>query len=131
MSEKENKITAITEEKTDALKDAYKNTLDILDAYDHQTLTRPEGTYYDGDETIEEVAVNMLYDMIKNPVWYDCNKQMAAIKFLLFLEWNNALFINGEKRISDALLVALILMIEKSRDEDKEMIIRTVLNCIC
>ena len=38
---------------------------------------------------------------------------------------------NGEKRISDAVLVALILMIEKSRDEDKEMIIRTALHCIC
>ena len=126
-----NKITAITREKTDVLKDVYKGTLEILDAYDHQTLTRPEGTYYDGNETIEEVAVNTLYDMIKNPVWYDCNKQTAAIKFLLFLEWNNALFVNGEKRISDKLLVALILMIEKSRDEDKEMIIRTALNCIC
>ena len=127
----ENKITAITKEKTEVLKDTYKHTLDILDAYDHQTLPCPEGTYYDGNETIEEVAVNMLYDMIKNPVWYDCNKQMAAIKFLLFLEWNNALFVDGEKRISDTLLVALILMIEKSGDEDKEMIIRTVLNCIC
>lgn len=127
----ENKITAITKEKTAMLKGAYKDALEILDAYDHQTLTRPEGTYYDGNETIEEVAVNMLYDMIKNPVWYDCNKQMAAIKFLLFLEWNNALFVNGQKRISDALLVTLILMIEKSRDEDKEMIIRTALNCMC
>ena len=126
----ENKITSITQEKTDLIKDTYKNTLEILDAYDHQTLTRLEGTYYDGNETIEEVAVNMLYDMIKNPVWYDCNKQMAAIKFLLFLDWNNALFVDGEKRISDTLLVALILMIEKSRDEDKEMIIRTALNCI-
>lgn len=126
-----NKITAITREKTDVLKDVYRDTLEILDAYDHQTLTRPEGTYYDGNETIEEVAVNTLYDMIKNPVWYDCNKQTAAIKFLLFLEWNNALFVNGEKRISDKLLVALILMIEKSGDEDKEMIIRTALNCIC
>ena len=66
--------------------------------------------------------VNMLYDMIKNPVWYDCNKQMAAIKFLLFLEWNNALFVDGEKRISDALLVALILVIEKSRDEARQKI---------
>lgn len=73
----------------------------------------------------------MLYDMIKNSVWYDCNKQMAAIKFLLFLDWNNALFVDGEKRISDTLLVALIIMIEKSRDEDKEMIIMTALNCIC
>ena len=128
---KENKIAAITKEKEEVLKDVYKDTLEILDAYDHQTLTRPEGTYYDGNETIEEVAVSMLYDMIKNPVWYDCNKKMAAIKFLLFLEWNNALYVGGEKRISDTLLVALILMIEKSGDEDKEMIIRTVLNCIC
>ena len=126
-----NKITAITKEKTDVLKEAYKDTLELLDAYDHRTLTHPEGTYYDGNETVEEVAVNMLYDMIKNPIWYDCNKQMAAIKFLLFLEWNNALFVDGEKRISDTLLVVLILMIEQSRDEDKEMIIRAVLNCIC
>ena len=127
----ENEITTIIKEKTDAIKNAYKDALNILDAYDHQTLTRPGGTYYDGDETIEEVAVNMLYDMIKNPVWFDFDKQMAAIKFLLFLDWNDALFVNGEKRISDVVLVAIILMIEKSRDEDREMIIRTALHCIC
>ena len=127
---KENEVTAIVKEKTDAIKYAYKDALNILDAYDHQTLTRPEGTYYDGYETIEEVAVDMLYDMIKNPVWYDCDKQMAAIKFLLLLDWNDALFIDGEKRISDTLLVALILVIEKSIDEEREMIIRTVLHCI-
>ena len=45
----ENKITAITKERTDMLRKAYKDTLEILDAYDHQTLTRPEGTYYDGN----------------------------------------------------------------------------------
>lgn len=127
----ENRVAEINKEKTEAIKEAYKDTLDILDAYDHQTLTCPEGTYYDGNESIEEVAVGMLYDMIKNPVWCDCNKQIAAIKFLLFLEWNNALFVDGEQRISDTLLVTIILMIEKSRDEDKEMIIRTVLHCIC
>ena len=127
----ENKITAITKERTDMLREAYKDTLEILDAYDHQTLTRPEGTYYDGNESIEEVAVNMLYDMIKNPVWYDCDKQKAVVKLLLFLDWNDALLIDGDKRISDALVATLILMIDKSRDEDKEMIIRTVLNCIC
>ena len=126
----ENRVVEINKEKTEMIQEAYKCTLELLDAYVHQTLIRPEGTYYDGNETIEEVAVNMLYDMIKNPVWYDCDKQMAAIKFLLFLEWNNALFINGEKRISDTLLAALILMIEKSRDEDKEMIIRMALNLV-
>ena len=128
---KENEVTAIIKEKTDAIKYAYKDTLDILDAYDHQTLTRPEGTYYDGDETIEEVAVDILYDMIKNPVWYDCDKQMVAIRFLLFLDWNDALFTDGEKRIGDVLLAALILVIEKSIDEERERIIRMVLNCIC
>lgn len=126
----ENRVVEINKEKTEMIQEAYKCTLELLDAYDHQTLMRPEGTYYDGNESIEEVAVNMLYDMIKNPVWYDCDKQMAAIKFLLFLEWNNALFVNGEKRISDTLLAALILMIEKSRDEDKEMIIRMALNLV-
>ena len=127
---KENEATAIVKEKTDTIKNAYKDALNILDAYDHQTLIRPEGTYYDGDETIEEVAVDMLYDMIKNPIWYECDKLMAAIKFLLFLDWNDALFVGGGKRISDALLVALILVIEKSRDEERERIIRTVLHCI-
>ena len=41
----ENKITAITKEKADVLKGSYKDALEILDAYDHQTLTRLEGTY--------------------------------------------------------------------------------------
>ena len=64
-------------------------------------------------------------------------KKIVVIHDIIFkgkrtMEWtDDALFIDGEKRISDALLAALILMIEKSRDEDKEMIIRTALNCIC
>ena len=77
------------------------------------------------------MAVDILYDMIKNPVWYDCDKQMVAIRFLLFLDWNDALFTDGEKRIGDVLLAALILVIEKSIDEERERIIRMVLNCIC
>ena len=48
----ENKITTITQEKTELLKDTYRDTLEILDAYDRQTLTRPKGTYYDGNETM-------------------------------------------------------------------------------
>ena len=39
----ENKIPAITKEKTDVLREVYKDTLELLDAYDHQTLTCPEG----------------------------------------------------------------------------------------
>ena len=65
----ENKITAITKERTDVLREAYKDTLEILDAYDHQALTRPEGTYYDGNESIEEVAVGISVEddwLVKN-----------------------------------------------------------------
>ena len=76
---KGNEITTIIKEKTDTIKYAYKNALNILDAYDHQTLTRPEGTYYDGDEISEEVAVDMLYDMIKNPIWYEFAKLQFTV----------------------------------------------------
>ncbi|MDD7147466.1 MAG: hypothetical protein PUH86_03935 [Lachnospiraceae bacterium] len=38
----ENRVAEINKEKTEALKEAYRDTLDILDAYDHRTLTRPE-----------------------------------------------------------------------------------------
>ena len=65
----ENKIPAIIKVKTDVLKESYKHTLELLDSYDHQTLMCPMGMYYDGNETIEEEVVNMLYDMIKNLVW--------------------------------------------------------------
>ena len=64
-------------------------------------------------------------------------KKIVVIHDIIFkgkrtMEWtDDALFIDGETRISDALLAALILMIEKSRGEDEEMIIRTALNCIC
>ena len=62
---KENRAAEINKEKTEALQEVYKNTLNILDAYDHQTLVCPKGTYYDGYETVEEAAVNMLYDMVR------------------------------------------------------------------
>ena len=55
---------------------------------------------------------------------------MHSMGFLLFLNLNNALFINGQKRISDALLIALIMMIHRSREEEKEMIISLVMTCI-
>ena len=108
----------------------YKKALDLLDGYDYQTLISPEGTYYDGCETVEEVAVSMLYDMVKSSASFDCDKSMAAIKFLQFLEWNNALYVDNKERISSTTLAAIILMIEKSREDDKEMIIRLVLNCL-
>ena len=155
----------------------YSSALDLLDVYDHQNMTRPEGnraTYvlsYEecmdviqsmrfGDESdlfgkekddsfkgsigniyqsfgereiyesLEEKAANLLYFVTKNHSFFDGNKRIAATMFLYFLDKNKALFIDGQKKIEDAALVALTIMIAESRPEEKEMMISVVMNCM-
>ena len=155
----------------------YSSALDLLDAYDHQNMTRPEGnraTYvlsYEecmdviqsmrfGDESdlfgkekddsfkgsigniyqsfgereiyesLEEKAAILLYFITKNHSFFDGNKRIAATMFLYFLDKNKALFIDGQKKIEDAALVALTIMIAESRPEEKEMMISVVMNCM-
>ena len=155
----------------------YNNALDLLDAYDHQTMKRPKGneatyvlTYEEcieviqsmrfGDESdlfgkekddsfkgsigniyqsfggsdvyksLEEKAANLLYFVTKNHSFYDGNKRIAATMFLYFLNKNDALFYEGKKRIEDATLVALTIMIAESRAEEKEMMVSVVMNCM-
>ena len=155
----------------------YSSALDLLDAYDHQNMTRPEGnraTYVlsyeecmdviqsmrfgdesdlfgkekDGSfkgsigniyqsfggtdiyESLEEKAANLLYFITKNHSFFDGNKRIAATMFLYFLDKNKALFIDGQKKIEDAALVALTIMIAESRPEEKEMMISVVMNCM-
>ena len=155
----------------------YSSALDLLGAYDHQNMTRPEGnraTYvlsYEecmdviqsmrfGDESdlfgkekddsfkgsigniyqsfgeieiyesLEEKAANLLYFITKNHSFFDGNKRIAATMFLYFLDKNKALFIDGQKKIEDAALVALTIMIAESRPEEKEMMISVVMNCM-
>ena len=155
----------------------YSRALDLLDEYDHQNMSRPEGnmaiyvlTYdeckkvinsmrfgaesdlfgrekddsfkgsigniyqsYAGQEiyeSLEEKAANLLYFVTKNHSFFDGNKRIAAMMFLYFLDKNNALFIDGRKRIEDSALVALTIMIAESRPEEKEMMISVVMNCM-
>ena len=155
----------------------YNNALDLLDAYDHQTMKRPKGneatyvlTYEEcveviqsmrfGDESdlfgkekddsfkgsigniyqsfggndvyksLEEKAANLLYFVTKNHSFFDGNKRIAATMFLYFLDKNDALFYEGQKRIEDATLVALTIMIAESRPEEKEMMVSVVMNCM-
>lgn len=155
----------------------YSSALDLLDAYDHQNMTRPEGnraTYvlsyeecmdviqsmrfrdesdlfgkekddsFKGSigniyqsfgereiyESLEEKAANLLYFVTKNHSFFDGNKRIAATMFLYFLDKNKALFIDGQKKIEDAALVALTIMIAESRPEEKEMMISVVMNCM-
>lgn len=130
MAKKEKMKIVVGQEPSTTVLEEYKKTLDLLDAYDHNTLIRPEGTYYDGYESLEEAAAEILYMLVKESSKDKFHMQDAAIGFLKFLDLNNALFINEEKRISDTLLIALIMMIDKSREEEKETIINLVINCL-
>ena len=81
-------------------------------------------------ESLEEKAANLLYFVTKNHSFFDGNKRIAATMFLYFLDKNEALFYEGKKRIEDAALVALTIMIAESRPEEKEMMISVVMNCM-
>ena len=81
--------------------------------------------------SIEEKAANLLYLITKNHSFTDGNKRIAAFLFLYFLEKNGILFDeNGNKRIKDSSLVALTLMIAVSKTEEKETLIKVVVNLI-
>ena len=55
---------------------------------------------------------------------------IAAAVFLYFHDRNNALFFNGTKRLVDATLVALVILIAESRPDEMETIISVILNCM-
>ncbi len=81
--------------------------------------------------SIEEKAANLLYFIVKNHSFSDGNKRIAAFLFLYFLEKNGLLFTEtGAKRIADNALVALTLMIAVSKPEEKETMIKVIVNLI-
>ncbi len=81
--------------------------------------------------SIEEKAANLLYFIIKNHSFSDGNKRIAAFLFLYFLEKNKLLFTQtGQKRIADNALVALTLMIAISKPEEKDTMIKVIVNLI-
>ena len=158
---------------------SYARALDLLDDYDHKSISRPEGRReayvlsYDecrdviahmrfGNEsslfgvekddsfkasigdiyagfggqdaypTVEEKAANLLYFVVKNHSFLDGNKRIAAALFLYFLDRNELLFDGaGAKRLADAVLVAITIMIAESRPQEKEAMVSLVMNFLC
>lgn len=78
--------------------------------------------------TIEEKACNFLYLIIKNHVFIDGNKRIAATLFIYFLEYYNILFKNGKRVIDNNTLVSLTLLIAQSNPKEKEILISLVMN---
>ena len=84
----------------------------------------------DAYPSIEEKAANLLYFMIKDHPYADGCKRIAASLFLEFLDRNNALFIDGAKRLSDGTLVAITLMIAESKPDEKDVMVKMVMNLL-
>ena len=81
--------------------------------------------------SVEEKAAMLLYLVTKNHSFSDGNKRIAATLFLWFLNNNGILYHeDGTKRIADNTLVALTLMIAESRTEEKDTMVKVVVNLI-
>ena len=89
---------------------------------------------FDGIElypSVEEKAAMLLYLVTKNHSFSDGNKRIAATLFLWFMQNNGILYnSDGSKRISNGTLVAITLMIAESRPEEKDVMVKVVVNLI-
>lgn len=85
---------------------------------------------YDGADvypTIAEKAANLLYLIIKDHPFYDGNKRIGALLFVVFLTVNDYhLTKNGETKISDRALTALALLIAESNPSEKGLLVALI-----
>ena len=81
--------------------------------------------------SVEEKAAMLLYLVTKNHSFSDGNKRIAATLFLWFLNNNGILYReDGSKRLTDSTLVALTLMIAESKTEEKDVMVKVIVNLI-
>ena len=130
----------LKKEKDFSIIQKYSKALELLDNYDHQIVKKPEGlkkdTYQltyeecreDAYPSVEEKAANLLYFIVKDHPFIDGCKRIAASIFIYFLNQNELLFRDGEKIISDSSLVAITLLLAESKPEEKEMMVKVVMN---
>ena len=79
-------------------------------------------------KSIEEKGANFLYLIVKNHVFADGNKRIAATLFIYFLNFYGILYKNGQQTIDNNTLAALTLLIAESNPKEKEVIIDLVMN---
>lgn len=121
----------------------YTYALDTLDNYDYERLTIDKttkqehfhATYENAMEAIDglrkKFGGSSLFGNEKDDSFSDGNKRIAATLFLWFLNNNGILYReDGTKRLADNTLVALTLMIAESRTEEKDVMVKVVVNLI-
>lgn len=79
-------------------------------------------------KSIEEKASNFLYMIVKNHVFIDGNKRIAATLFIYFLNYYDILYKDNKQVIDNNTLTALTLLIAESNPKEKEVIIDLVMN---
>ena len=79
-------------------------------------------------KSVEEKAANFLYLIVKNHVFTDGNKRIAATLFIYFLNYYNILYKDDKKVIDNNTLAALTLLIAQSNPKEKSIIIDLVIN---
>ena len=79
-------------------------------------------------KSIEEKASNFLYLIVKNHVFADGNKRIAATLFIYFLNFYGILYKDNNQVIDNNTLTALTLLIAESNPKEKEVIIDLVIN---
>ena len=79
-------------------------------------------------KSIEEKGANFLYLVVKNHVFADGNKRIAATLFIYFLNYYGILYKNNKQIIDNNTLTALTLLIAESNPKEKEIIIDLVMN---
>ena len=112
----------------------FSNNSDLFALERNQGLKEIIGTIYqsfDGKDlypTIEEKAANFLYLIIKNHVFIDGNKRIAATLFIYFLEFYNILYFENKQIIDNNTLVAITLLIAESNPKEKNILTDLVMN---
>ena len=112
----------------------FSNDSDLFAVERNQGLKEIIGTIYqsfDGKDlypTTEEKAANFLYLIIKNHVFIDGNKRIAATLFIYALQYYNLLIVDGKQIIDNNTLVATVLLIAESDPKEKEVLIDLILN---
>jgi death-on-curing family protein len=89
---------------------------------------------FDGEDlysSIEEMAANLLYFIVKDHLFVDGNKRIGALLFIVFLLRNDYLLkMSGEKKINDNALVAVVLLVAESDPRQKEVMVNLIMNLI-
>ena len=78
--------------------------------------------------SVEEKAANFLYMIVKNHVFIDGNKRIAATLFIYFLFYYDILYKDDKQIIDNNTLAALTLLIAESNPKEKSIIIDLITN---